>query len=304
MDKLERLMNLLAALLETPRPLSAEEIRERVPGYEGQKDASFRRAFERDKDDLREMGIPLGVEPIPGVDPPLDGYRIRPSEYYLQDPGLEPDELAALHLAASVVRVDGIHGIEGVWKLGGLVVDEGDEPVELGALPSDPNLVTAFQAVGSRRRVTFSYRGEERTVDPYRLDFQRGRWYLSGFDHDRDEERNFRLDRVDGELTAGPPKAFTRPETDIPGVQLHPWQLGEGEPVMARVLVDVDQAALARHQLGGVAEERDDGSVVVEIPVTNRAGFRSFVVSFLDHAEVLEPPELRGEVVAWLEALT
>src|SRR5215212_9055991 len=164
MDKLERLMNLLAALLETARPLSADEIRERVPGYEAQKDASFHRAFERDKEDLREMGIPLEVEPIPATNPPLDGYRIRQSEYYLKDPKLDPDELAALHLAASVVRVDGIHGIEGVWKLGGLAVDDGDEPVELGALPSDPNLVTAFQAVTRRQQVTFRYRDEERTV--------------------------------------------------------------------------------------------------------------------------------------------
>jgi proteasome accessory factor B len=302
-DKLERLMNLLAALLETPRPLSAEELRERVPGYESQKEASFHRAFERDKDDLREMGIPLVVETIPGVDPPRDGYRVRPSEYYLKDPGLDPDELAALHLAASVVRIDGVHGIEGVWKLGGQAVAEGDEPVELGALPADENLVTAFAAVGQRQQVTFSYRGEERTIDPYRLDFQRGRWYLSGFDHARDEERNFRLDRIDGRADAGPPNAFRRPETDIPGVQMQPWQLGEGEPVMARILVDVDQAALARHQLGEVAEERPDGSVVVEIPVTNRDGFRSFVMSFLDHAEVLEPPELRAEIVGWLEAL-
>ena len=71
MDKLERLLNLIAALLETPRAMSAEEIHERVPGYPEDSGATFRRAFERDKDDLREMGVPLRVETVPGSDPPL-----------------------------------------------------------------------------------------------------------------------------------------------------------------------------------------------------------------------------------------
>jgi predicted DNA-binding transcriptional regulator YafY len=51
-----------------------------------------------------------------------------------------------------------------------------------------------------------------------------------------------------------------------------------------------------------LAEAEDH--VVVELPVTNRAAFRSFVLSFLGHAEVLEPPELRAEIVAWLEQVS
>ncbi len=90
-DKLERLMNLVAVLLDTMRPLSAEEIREQVQGYQD-KDDSYHRALERDKADLREMGVPIVVEPIPGVDPPQDGYRIPREQYYLADPGLDPDE--------------------------------------------------------------------------------------------------------------------------------------------------------------------------------------------------------------------
>ena len=73
MDKLERLLNLIAALLETPRALSAEEIHQRVPGYPDDTGPSYRRAFERDKDDLREMGISLRVENVPGNDPPVLG---------------------------------------------------------------------------------------------------------------------------------------------------------------------------------------------------------------------------------------
>ena len=78
----------LPSAVDTAVPLSAEQIASRIEGYP---DAgpTFRRAFERDKDDLREMGVPLVVEPIPATDPPLEGYRVRPSEYYLRDPGLD-----------------------------------------------------------------------------------------------------------------------------------------------------------------------------------------------------------------------
>ena len=94
-NKLERLMNLTAALLATERPLSREELHTRVPGYP-EETSSYRRAFERDKNELRQMAVPLSVEPVPGTDPPVEGYRIPPDEYYLRDPGLEADELAAL----------------------------------------------------------------------------------------------------------------------------------------------------------------------------------------------------------------
>ncbi len=305
MEKVERLLNLIAALLETGRPLAAEEVRERVPGYPD-KDASFRRAFERDKDDLREMGIPLRVDTVPGTDPPVAGYQILRREYYLRDPGLAPDELAALNLAAGAVHLDGDGGVGGLRKLGGVVAaEEGEAGAPLGELPTDAAVATAFQAVAERRRLTFTYRGEERTVDPHRLDFQRGRWYLTGLDHLRGEARNFRFDRIEGAVVAGAPGTFERPGGTVPGVEVAAWQLGEGEPVEARLLVDADHAALAQHALGAdvAAEEQADGSVVFTVAVTNREGFRSFVLGFLDHAEVLGPPALRDDVVAWLRAL-
>src|SRR5438874_4639806 len=103
MDRLERLINLTAALLEAERPLTSDDLHQRLPGY-AENQAAFRRAFERDKDVLREMGVPLVLEHVDPSQPGLDGYRIPKDEYYLKDPGLEPDELAALHLAASAVQ--------------------------------------------------------------------------------------------------------------------------------------------------------------------------------------------------------
>ena len=118
--KLERLLNVTAALLETRRPLTAEDIRKRIPGYPDRDDA-FRRAFERDKDDLREMGIPLEVVPVDGTNPPISGYVIPPDRYYLADPGLDPDELAALQMAAVMIRLGDSDAdeLDAVRKLGG-----------------------------------------------------------------------------------------------------------------------------------------------------------------------------------------
>jgi proteasome accessory factor B len=314
--KLERLLNLTALLIETPRPLSATEIRHRMEGYPAD-GVAFRQAFERDKRDLREMGIPLVVETVPGVMPAVDGYRIPKDRYYLADPGLDPDELAALHLAASVVRLEGSAADEGLAKLGassgqgngngngGLgPLAPPDVALDLAAVPGRSYLGALFGAVVDRRPVRFTYRDRLRDVDPWRLDFQRGRWYLTAYDHGRADERVFRLDRIAGEVEVLDGPAFLRPErAGGPGGPVEPWQLGEGEPVMARVAVDAVQAPWIVDHLGNesVVETHDDGSVVVEMPVTNRESFRQFVLSFLDHAEVLAPAELRDDMIGWLE---
>ena len=300
-SKLERLLNLTAILLDTTRPLTADELRRRVDGYPPS-DAAFRRAFERDKDDLRDLGVPLRIERAPDRD--VDAYRIRPEDYYLPDPGLDPEELAALHLASLAVRLDGLADREAIWKLGGLA-EAGVEVPQVATLPSDERLGPLFGAITQRQVVEFRYRGEPRRVDPHRLDFRRGRWYLTGHDHARHDTRNFRLDRVEGPVAVvGRPGSFDR-QGAHPGLRLEAWRFGDDEPVEAELLVDAGRAVWARRQLGddAVAEERPDGSVVFRLPVLNRAAFRSFALDLLEHAEVLGPPELRRDVVAWLEDL-
>lgn len=301
MDKIERLLSVMNTLLATPRSLTGTEIRERVPAYPDDID-SFKRAFERDKEELREMGVPLIVEPVPGSDPPILGYRIRPQDYELRDPGLEPDELEALNLAAAVVGVSGGAGERALFKLGGAATESAPQ----AELPADPDLVASFSGVAERRRLRFRYRSVERELDPYRLQFVRGRWYLNGFDHVRAEDRWFRMDRVEGSVEVfGPPAAFERPIEAVPGLQLDPWIVGGGaQPVTAEVWFDPAVRAAVRAQVDESAVRRDDpDGLVVAISVSNREGFRSWLATFLDRAEVLGPPELRAEVVAWLEGL-
>lgn len=302
-DRLERLLNLTAALLNANRPLTSANIAEQVPGFPDFADkTTFRRAFERDKESLREMGIPILTVEVPGSEPPEQGYVIRRDDYALRDPGLEPDELAAVHLATAAVRLEGLPGTEAVWKLGGAPAAASGPGTAVAALPTIPQLVPLFRAVADRSPVTFGYRDEQRTVNPYRLSFSRGHWYLDGWDHARADERQFRLDRISGDVTVGDAGAFERPDV-IDSRSSEPWELGDEPPVTAQVRIDGDQAGWALDHLGDarVVEEETEGGVVVELTVTNRDAFRSFVLGFLDHAEVLAPPELREDLIDWLQ---
>src|SRR6478735_8725510 len=296
-EKVERLLSLMNALLGAPRAISAEDLRQRVPGYPSE-DASFKRSFERDKDDLREMGVPLLVETIAGTDPPLLGYRIRQQDYELRDPGLEPDELEALNLAAAATGFAGGVGQRALFKLGGATSSSPQ-----AELPADPDLVAAFTGVAERRVITFRYRDTDREVHPYRLEFVRGRWYLNGFDRVRGDDRWFRMGRIQGAIeVTDPAGAFERPEEAVPGLQLDPWALGgQSDPVAATVWFDPEVAHSVRTEVPPEAVRTDDATgLVVELTVTNRDGFRSWLLTFLDRAEVLGPEELRADLVAWL----
>jgi predicted DNA-binding transcriptional regulator YafY len=301
--RLERLVNLTATLLDTRRPLTLEELSERLePSYPTEK-AARRRAFERDKETLRNLGVPILTTPVDPLSNEL-GYRIRPEDYYLADPGLTAPEQAALQMAVTAVRLEGGEAQEGLHKLGGV---EGTAAPMLAALEVTSGLAELFDAVAKRRRVNFEYRGEPRSLDPYGVVHRFGHWYVVGRDRDKDALRSFRVDRLDGPARAGPERDVEPPTDFDPSAVLRadPLTYGDDQPVQARVLVDASRAAWVVDSLGEstVVERRTDGSVVVEVAVVNREAFRSFVLELLEHAEVLEPAALRDDLVDWLRAV-
>jgi proteasome accessory factor B len=312
MERLERLVNLVAALIDTDRPLTRADIRERIEGYSEDPEA-FRRNFERDKELLRQLGLPLSTEPVGQGGSEETGYRIPRERYELPDPGLDDAELAALRLAASAVHLESPWAEDAITralrKLGGAAggaPGDGTGPAgRLAALPGGDSAATAFAAIGERRRLRFCYRGQERRVDPWSLSFRRGRWYLAGFDHSRQEERLFRLDRVEGPVEPeGPAGAFERPPA-APATPPAAWMLGEDDELVAELAADAGHARFVREALGGEGNEtaNPDGSVVVRFPVRNVAAFRSLALEFLDHVEVLGPPSLRADFESWLEGI-
>ncbi|MCY3910541.1 MAG: hypothetical protein OXF99_03455, partial [bacterium] len=179
--RLERLLRLIAALIEAPRFLSIEELLERVGISRGADSAGYpengaaaKRAFHRDMNQLADAGIPVIGGPVPGQERETWGYRIRKQDYSLPEMEFEADELAALHRAATAVRFDGVSGTEALWKLGGRV-GEGTE-AELAEVPVHPALAELFQAVTEQRVAQFTYAGQPRSVEPWTLAFDQGHW--------------------------------------------------------------------------------------------------------------------------------
>jgi proteasome accessory factor B len=302
-SRLERLVNLTAALIDAARPLTREELRTRVGGY-SEDPVAFRRNFERDKDLLRQMGMPVTTEALDPDRPDVLGYRIRRDDYELPDAGLADDELAALRLATSAVRVDGADEATAT-ALRKLAATPAAPTGATAAVPVDDRAATVFGAVAARRHLRFTYRDAERLVDPWRMSYRNGQWYLSGFDHGRGEQRLYRLDRVVGPVEAtGDPGAFERPEGTVEG-PARPWQIGDDDEVVVEVLVDASQVPFALDQLGSSAltGRGGDGSARFAVAVTNTGAFRSFVLGLLDHAEILGPAVERDAMRRWLGAI-
>jgi proteasome accessory factor B len=301
-DRVERLTNLLALLLSTSQPLTLEQINDRLQAYPAGE--SGRRAFERDKEVLRAEGVPVTTVHLEGARG-AGAYRVRPEDYYLPELPLTTEERVALHVALAAVHFESGWERQAGWKLGEV---DADVPPPLAALPAVDALPGLFDGVRRRAPVTFAYAGQSRTVDPWGLLFRGGFWYVIGHDHDRGEQRTFRVDRIEnGLVTLGEAGAFETPDDFDPARALpeDPKLIGGTERVQADVLVDAVQApkVVAEHGEDAVVERRDDGSVVVRTEVSNRPAFRSWLLGFRDHAEVLAPEELRAEVAAWLVAM-
>ncbi len=302
-SRVERVLNLLSLMLDTRVPRTREEFVREIAGYPEQQEAN-RRAFERDKEILRGMGVPITMETI-GEGAEV-GYRVRPEDYCLPDLDLTADETAALRVAVSAVSLGDQAGEGALMKLGG-VGDQTSAPI--ASLPIAPALATLFEGYRHRAVVRFVYRGETRTLEPWGLTSKRGHWYVVGHDRDRGAVRAFRADRIEGDVEIGAENGFEVPDgfRAADHIEDRGWLMGDAEPVTVRLAIDPDHLDGARGTLGPDAVVTGDqtarGDAIVELTVTNRAALRSFVLSFLEHAEVLDPADVRADVVEWLRAV-
>jgi predicted DNA-binding transcriptional regulator YafY len=305
-DPLERRVNLLALLLETNEPLTLEQIANELAGQYPDGEVARRGAFERDKAELRELGVPIEQQVLAGDRSGATGYWVDRATYELPDLGLTPQERHALQLAVAAVRLGGEAGGLALLKLGG-EADDGEAAPLVAALPSAPALASLFDANARRATVRFTYRGRVRDLDPYGLLTRDGFWYVVGLEHESGMRKTFRVDRIEGGVSVGHAAAFETPaEFDASAaVPEDPKQLGEGAPATALVAVDGLRAASVVREIGdgAVVSRGADGGVVVQVPCTNLPAFRSWLLGLLDHAVVLEPEEVRADVVVWLEVI-
>ncbi|MEU5882887.1 WYL domain-containing protein [Spirillospora sp. NPDC047279] len=312
--KTERLLNLVVCLLATRRYLTAEQIRQAVPGYPDS-DEAFKRMFERDKEELRELGVPLEVgSDQQGGGGEEIGYRIPPQAYELPDIHLSPDEAAVLGLAARVWQrasmADAASGALLKLRAAGV---ETDGATGLGIEPrvdtGDPAFPALWEAVRDGRPVTFDYRGIGRTsvvrrhLEPWGVVSRRGRWYVVGHDRDRDETRVFRLSRITGEVGPdGPAGSVSVPA----GVDVRSLAFTWGDPV------NEPRPATVRLRSGAAQGPRQWAKDVHtidgewdEATLTFRDvdRFAPYLARFADDVVVLDPPDLREAVIQQLKAV-
>ena len=295
----ERVLNLLIYLLESQSPVTADDVRRTVLGYDGQTDEAFHRMFERDKDVLRKLGVPLNRQALDAWEVDY-GYTVDPDEYAVPDPGLSEEERVALSVAARMVRLGGSYaGLDALLKLGGIERSVGLEPLgaDLGA--EAEVLGSLFGAITERRAVKFDYRASERQLDPYGIAHRRGHWYLVGAG--TEGERIYRVDRIEKLTVSEKTGTFAKPKGfDVRSLMDgQPWEAGSDPEVEATIRFDSEVAWWAARTLG---LERPEAELVATVPVANRDALVGWVLSFGDAAEVLDPPEIRDEIRTRVEA--
>jgi proteasome accessory factor B len=306
--KTERLLNLVICLLYTRKPLSKAKIREFVPQYgTTASDEAFDRMFERDKDELRDLGIPLVTEPFDMFFDDEPGYRIDRREYALPEISFAADELAVLGLATRAWAQASLAGpaAQALRKLAAAGVERDDSSL-IGIEPRVRTAEPAFEAVKNavlrRAPVAFAYRTSGtaavaiRHVQPWGIASWHGRWYLTGFDTDRDAPRVFRLGRIEGEVALeGKQASYDVPADHEPKAMISTVAV-ERDPQPAALRVRVGAGHSLRRRVRTVEEVDDSWSRIV-IDFTDTEAFADEISSFGPDVVVISPTELRESVI-------
>ncbi|HWJ53809.1 MAG TPA: WYL domain-containing protein [Propionibacteriaceae bacterium] len=309
--KTERILNLTICLLVSDRYLSKGRIREAVEGYHDLSDAAFERTFERDKDELRSLGVPIEVGSFDAFFDDEPGYRIRPSEFQLPAIDLDAEEASVVGVAARVWQHAGM--AESTRSALAKLRAAGVEPdtAQLSALApsvqaSEPAFEPLWNAVLDRTRVSFTYReGERRTLEPWGLTASKGRWYVIGWDTDRAATRMFKLSRM-----ADLPSRVSRAGAyEVPAdldLRVLARTLAPREPSETAVLAIRSGRApeLTRHGEPTTSEApRPGGFDVWAVPYADLWSIAEEISQLAADVVVLAPVDLRDLVIRGLSAV-
>jgi proteasome accessory factor B len=304
--KSERLVNLTIALLATKRYLTKAEIFSNVAGYAGDSDAKDR-MFERDKDDLRSLGIDIELGTFDPLFEDEAGYRIKPETYALQLKDLDTIEIALLSQAARLWQQAalGDSAQSGLRKLKGLGIESDlDTFIDVSAtLQSTPEQIPdLIEAVSNRTAITFEYVDENmksnvRHLQPYRLSNTRGYWYLIGNDIDRAALRTFRVDRIMSAVaTQGRPGAYEVDKALLAAEE----EKFKGSVKNATLAIRKGRASQLRN--GAAVREKSADWDLVEVVYRSEESFLQRVLWYGTDVIIEEPTYLRDALVARLES--
>lgn len=304
-DRTERLLNLVFALMGSEQPVSRASIATSIPGYDpsaGQ--AAFERMFERDKDELRSLGIPIRT--VLDVNGDVSGYTIERDAYALPDLHFTAAERSVLSLAASAwqnafVRSSASAGLR---KLETDSEIPARDDVSSGFVAyinsADSSLLPLLGLLRERSAVAFDYQAPqadvatERRVDPWGLIAQEGGWYLVGHDRDRGDTRAFRLSRMrSAPRSLGPIEHSAPAGTDLRSL-IDPASRA-GERVSARIRVAAGAGAgIRRLSSDALAPDR---AGELEVTTADRTALVSAVLFAGDGVEIIEPMDAREEII-------
>lgn len=307
----ERLVNLVVALLATEQGLTKDAILSSVSGYREQSDAgaskdALEKMFERDKESLRSLGVP--IETIGDYADPDDlreaRYRIPTAEYSLPvDIDFTPAEIAVLNLASGVWGETSMSASarSGLRKIRALGIDV-DAPI-IGYAPRislrEPSFAPLQRAIEQGRVVEFDYikggsdAAHRRRVQPLALIDYEGRWHVYGFDLGQGAERTFLLTRISSAVVV------TRTPFDLS------LRDGAGEQALAglaavaerqRALLEVEPGTEAALRLlrRAVASDAEQG---IRVPYVDAQVFADELASYGPEVRVVEPAALRRDVI-------
>jgi proteasome accessory factor B len=315
MDRTERLLDLVALLLDSKRPVTWPTLREAFPDDYGTGSyEACERKFERDKAELLDLGIPLTF--IKGGDEQEDGYLVDRDAYYLPEVSLTADELAVLYAAGAAALSSGVfpgsqdlaHALRKIGFFADAPPTTPKVRVELGAVADTKELPERLEAlwaaIGARKTVSFDYfsprasASTHRRVDGYGLALRRGVWSLVGFCHLRQQLRTFQVHRMRGVRanTARPKSADYEVPADFrvdDHVATWPWQHRFHEPIDVEVLLTNELAPLAK-TLFPVAPRSDPRGSLVTVRATDLDGLVTTVLSLGPSAKVLGPEQARA----------
>lgn len=308
--KTERILNLTICLLVTDRYLPKSRIREVVEGYHDLSDQAFERTFERDKDELRSLGIPIQVGSFDAFFDDEPGYRIERTDFELPPIELDAEEAAVVGVAARswqhTSMADSTQSALAKLRAVGVEPDATQlTSLEPTVSAAEPAFEPFWHAVIERTRVSFDYRGATRTLEPWGLTSNKGRWYVVGRDTDRDATRMFKLSR----MTGMPKRVSTDGAFDVPddldlrelARSLAPTQPSES----AVIAIRPGKAPALRRRSRTVPQERlhtldfgwPNGFEVVEVGYGEIGFLAEEISGYAADAVVLAPLELRERVI-------
>ena len=302
--KSERLVNLTIALLATKRYLTKSEIFRTVDGYEGSPEA-MERMFERDKDDLRSLGIAIELGSFDPLFEDEAGYRITPSSYKLDLGELDGTDIALLSIAASAWTGAALEreSTSALIKLASMGLDSDSEALSLLAPRingTNENFTVITDAIIRRSEIEFEYVSsdltkQQRRIAPYSLRGQSGSWYLVGQDLEKNSLRTFRLDRIVSEVSASKKSNTYVVPDEIPN------QGAEEVREIARIRIRKNRG----HQLRSYATvlESDEEWDEVSLPIVDANWLLRTILWHRDDVVLLEPSSLRKQIVQSLKEL-